>query len=73
MPTEPSPYWWPLAVTATAIVGIGAVWFTQWVIGRLEKDRTKLHDHATKIQLHEYRLDDLEEKDRGSHHHKEET
>jgi hypothetical protein len=62
--------WWPIAVLAVAIVGIGAVWFTRWVIERLEKDRSKLHDHAGKIQIHELRIDEHEDaikalKDKG--------
>lgn len=60
--------WWPLGVVAAGIVAVGAAWFTRWVTGRIEKDRTKLHEHATKLQLHEYRLDEHDEQLRDLRH-----
>ena len=68
MPSEISLYWWgPVAVIAVAIVAIGAVWFTRWVTDRLDKDRSRIHQHDTvlttltlKDDEHERRLDDHE-------------
>lgn len=59
MPVEPSAHWWPLAYVAGGIVGIGAVWFTQWVVSRLEKDRTNLHRHDALLQVHDLEIDTL--------------
>lgn len=61
MPNEPSAVWWPIAVIAVAIVGIGAVWFTRWVTERLDRDRSKIHDHGGMLQLHEHRLTAVED------------
>lgn len=61
MPTEANVYWWPLLWVSGGIVGVGAVWFTRWVISRLEKDRTKLHQHGTALTVHEFKITELRE------------
>lgn len=61
MPGEPSAYWWPVAVIAVGIVCVGAVWFTRFVVDRLDKDRSKLHEHAGKLQMHEFKIAEHDE------------
>lgn len=55
-PDSPSSGWVALAWVAMGIVAIGAVWFTRWVIGRLERDRSTLHRHATTLHVHEMKI-----------------
>jgi hypothetical protein len=61
VPVEPMREWWPVAVIACGLVVIGGVWFTHWVVDRLEKDRTKLHAHGTRLQVHEFKLEEHED------------
>ncbi len=74
-PSEPRAEWYPILLIAFAVAGTLVWGWYRYVMGRLDKDRSKLHEHAGQMQLHGYRLDEhgerIAEVERGVHDLKE--
>lgn len=66
MPSEPSAewirIWYVVGLLAFVLAGVLAYGWYRHVSGRIEKDRTKLHEHATMLHVHEYKHEETHDR-----------